>query len=50
MRFVGDFESAEGELLEDRRRGLLFTFDEHDREFFSTVTPEQVREFFNGLE
>jgi len=50
MHFVGDFESAERELFEDRRRGPLFTFDELDREFFSTVTPEQIRAFFGSLE
>jgi hypothetical protein len=50
MHFVGDFESAERDLFEDRRRGPLFTFDDHDREFFSTVTSEQIRAFFGGLE
>jgi hypothetical protein len=50
MHFVGDFESAEGELSEGGGRGLLLMFDEHDREFFSTVTPEQIRKFFGNLE
>ncbi|VVB53008.1 Uncharacterised protein [uncultured archaeon] len=47
-RFVGDFESAKRELLEDRWRGPHF--DEHEREFFSTVAPEQIENFFSNLE
>lgn len=46
--FVGDFESAERELLEDGRKGPFF--DDHEREFFSTVTPEQIQTFFSNLE
>ena len=46
--FVGDFESAEHDLLEQGRRGLLL--DSHDQEFFSRVTPEQVRTFFASLQ
>ncbi len=48
--FVGDFESAERELLEERQARLLVMIDPQDREFFSTVTPEQIRTFFAALE
>ncbi len=50
LHFVGDFESAERELLEERQARLLTMIDPHDREFFSTVTPEQIRTFFAALE
>lgn len=50
LRFVGDFESAERELLEERQARLPVMIDPHDREFFSTVTPEQIRTFFAALE
>lgn len=43
LRFVGDFESAERELIE-RRRGPVF--NNHDRAFSSGVTNGEIREFF----
>ncbi|MCL4523592.1 MAG: hypothetical protein M1451_06740 [Acidobacteria bacterium] len=49
-RFVGDFESAEHELLEDRRDDFLAMMDPIKREFFSIITPEQIRGFFAALE
>lgn len=43
LSFVGDFESAERDLMEHRRGGL---FSSHDGTFFSGVTDEQIRGFF----
>ncbi len=48
QHFVGDFESAEHDLLEEGRGGVLL--DSHDQEFFRRVTPEQVRTFFASLQ
>jgi len=46
--FVGEFESAQRELLGERESGRII-MDPHDREFFSTVTPEQIQLFFASL-
>jgi len=43
MRFVGDFGSAEGDLMEERSQ-MVFTT--HDNIFFSTVRTEHIRAFF----
>ena len=48
LRFVGDSESAERELLEEGRAG--FPIDPLDREFFLNATPEQIRKFFAALQ
>jgi hypothetical protein len=50
MYFVGDFDSAERELLEERRAPSIAIIDPHDIEFFSTVTPDQIHTFFAALE
>jgi hypothetical protein len=42
-RFVGDFESAERDLLENRP-GMVF--DPHSSKFVSTVKAEDIRAFF----
>jgi hypothetical protein len=44
LRFVGDFESAETELTERGRRGLVFSV--HDQTFFSAVTDDEIHMFF----
>lgn len=43
LRFVGDFESAESDLTENRQGPL---FSNHDQTFFSTVTDDQIHSFF----
>ncbi len=49
--FVGDFQSAERELTEEgRARGGLPMFDDIDRAFFSTATPEHIHTFFAALD
>jgi hypothetical protein len=49
LHFVGDFESAERELLEEEySRSLMI--DPHEIEFFSAVTPGQIRAFFAAVE
>jgi hypothetical protein len=47
LDFGGDFESAERELIEEGETRLMI--DPHDREFFSTVTPNQIRTCFASL-
>lgn len=47
LNFVGDFESAESELLGEGARPSMI--DPVETEFFSTVTPEQIRAFFAAL-
>ena len=47
--FVGDFESAERELIEEQGT-RSFLLDRHDIEFFRNVTPEQIHSFFAALE
>lgn len=46
LRFVGDFASAERELIENRRR---LVFSTHDRTFFSGVTDDQIHAFFQAI-
>lgn len=43
LRFVGDFVSAERDLIENRRTVM---FSIHDRTFFSGVTDDQIHAFF----
>jgi hypothetical protein len=43
LRFVGDFESVERELIEERPQ---FAFSSHDQTFYSVVTPAHIRAFF----
>jgi hypothetical protein len=43
--FVGDFDSAEEEML-DERRGLRSMIEPHDQELYSKVTPEHIQTFF----
>jgi hypothetical protein len=47
VRFVGDFESAEQDMLDRGQNGPMF--DPEEREFFSTVTREQISIFFGML-
>jgi hypothetical protein len=47
LRFVGDFESAEDDLLEGRAD---LPFDSHAQQFRSVVTREHVRLFFQLLD
>jgi hypothetical protein len=49
-RFVGDFESAEREVIEDARDNMRAMLDPLKHEFFSIVTPEQIRMFFAALD
>jgi hypothetical protein len=42
LRFVGDFESAEKELIEQDPH---FAFSSHDQAFYSAVTPAHIHEF-----
>jgi hypothetical protein len=51
LHFVGDFDSAESELTEERySRGGLVMLDSRDREFFSTTNAEHIRDFFAALD
>jgi hypothetical protein len=43
LSFVGDFESVERELVDERRQ---FAFSSHDETFYSVVTPVHIRAFF----
>jgi len=51
VHFVGDFGSAERELIEERySRGALVMLDPRDREFFSAASEEHIHAFFAALE
>jgi hypothetical protein len=43
LSFVGDFESVERELIEERPQ---FAFSSHDQAFYSVVTPAHIHAFF----
>jgi len=50
FHFVGDFDSAERELTEERHsRAHLIMLDPRDSEFFSRAAPEHIHKFFAAL-
>lgn len=50
FHFVGDFDSAERELTEERyTRAHLIMLDPRDSEFFSRATPTHIHKFFAAL-
>jgi hypothetical protein len=50
LAFVGNFDAAERELLDDQPAGVRAMLDPQDAEVYSTVTREQIQEFFAALE